>query len=509
MKWTACLAGVIMLAASVSTGQTLRFDAHREREVPDSANLRVGPFYSDIAFSQSVGYRYVTSSGDGSSFLYDNEQGRILKDGSDLPLISRLSVRNYMLISKYADLDVSFVLGYRHFPMETEENEFTFDVVGPGIFAHLGSFEFGDGDGAGGGSRFNGRGEASAFMGESGASLSASVSTDFELTPYVRGCLYDVPCYRTEYVDERGFADNISGNKYTSFQNLLGLDLDWLMAKDKNLAYSGSRADTIPEDDSFDIQRSVVYNQGVTYQQQLNPVAAAGVRANYIWRQYDEVRGDQFQQDYTTFLGADLSPDTKLQTAIGYSMGELTSGGDWETNGSSDTVIGMIRLSSRLTERVTHDLGYEKRQRGGFSGGFEVVDAYSYGVGWASPEFSIGYRTAYEVVEARLFNGNDYSDWLHQITVMKPLSQDLTLTLASAYTIRENNELQAGEAGAGNRMIEESYDTWVSNIGLAYVLGRYWTLNTYVEHLERFSDAEDLVFTRNMAGINLTYSRDL
>lgn len=509
MRGMAFLAGVIMLAASVATGQTLRFDAYRERQIPDKANVRVGPFYSDIAFSQSAGYRYVTSSGAGSGYLYGSERGRILKDGSDFPLISRLSLRNYMLLSKYADLDVSFVLGYRHFPMETEENEFTFDVVGPGIFANLGSFEFGDGNAAGGGSRFNGRGEASAFMGESGASVSATISTDFELTPYVRGSLYDIPVYRTEYVDERGFADNISGSKYTSFQNLLGLDLDWLMAKDKNLAYSGSRVDTIPQDDEFDVQRSVVYNQGVTYQQQLNPVAAGGVRANYIWRQYDEVRGDQFQQDYTTFLGADLSPDTKLQTAIGYSMGELTSGGGWETNGSSDTVIGMIRLSSRLTERVTHDIGYDKRQRGGFSGGFEVVDAYSYGIGWASPDLSMGYRTSYQVVEPRLFNANDYSDWLHQITIVKPLNQDLTLTLATAYTIRENGQLEAGEAGAGNRMIEESYDTWASNIGLAYVLGRYWTLKAYVEHLERLSDAEDLAFTRDMAGIDLTFSRDL
>ena len=498
-----------MLMASLAGGQTLRFDAYRELQVPDKANLRLGPFYSDIAFSQSAGYRYVTSSGDGVGYLYGNERGRILKDGSDYPLVSRLSMRNYMLISKYADLDISFVLGYQHFPMETEENEFSFDVMGPGIFAHLGSFEYAEGDAAGRESRFNGRAEASAFMGESGASVSASISTDFELTPYVRGCLYDVPSYRTEYVDERGFGDNISGRKYTSFQNMLGLDMDWLMAKNKNLAYSGSRVDTIPEDDEFDIQRSVVYNQGVTYQQQLNPVAVGGVRANYVWRQYEESRGDQFQQDYATFLGADLSPDTRLQTAIGYSMGELTTDSEWETNGTSDTVIGMIRLSSRLTEHVTHDIGYEKSQRGGFSGGFEVLDSYSYGISWASPELSIGYRTAYQVVEPRLYRASDYSDWLHQVTVIKPLSQDLTLTLATAYTIRENSEPGEGEAGAGDRLVEESYDTWVSNIGLAYVLARDWTLHTYFEHLERFSDADDLAFTRDMAGISLTYARDL
>lgn len=507
MRVAAWIGVVMMAAASAAVGQTLRFDEYREQQIPDHANLRIGPFYSDIAFSQSAGYRYTTSSGNGRDYLYKNDYGRIMEDGSEFPLVSQLSFRNYVIISKYMDLDISFSLGYRYFPMGTEEDEFIFDVVGPAISATMGSFSFSMAEDTWLGS-FNGR-QASAYMGERGRGVAANVSSDFQLTPFVRGRIYDMPSYRTEYVDERGYTDNTSGREYTAFQNLLGLDMDWLMAKDKNLAYSASRVDTIPQGEGFDIQRSVVYNQGLAYQQQLNPVAAGGARANYVWRLYEEGRGDQFQQDYSVFLGTHLSEDTLLQTALGYSMGELTDANQWESNGTSTAVIGLIRLQSQLTANLSHALGYEKSQRGGFDAGFELVDSYSYSLAWKSHDWSMGFLTAYQVVEPRLSRTSDYSDWLNQFTAARALNDYMTLTLATVYTIRDNGSTRAGDIGEGDLMIENSYDTWASNIGLAYVLGRYWTLKAYVEHLERLSDAEDLAFTRDMAGIDLTFSRDL
>ena len=506
MKSRAWMAMLVLLSASAAMAQTLRFDEYREQQIPDYANLRIGPFFSDVAVSLSAGYRYVTTSGEGSRYLYQNDRGRIIDDGSDFPLIARVNLRNYLIISKYMDLDVSFTLGYQFFPMGTEDNEFLFDVVGPAVFARMGSFSFMVSEDAWQGS-FNGR-QASAYVGDRGSAVSANVSSDFQLTPLVRGRIYDIPSYRTDYVDERGYVDNVSGDKYTVFQNMLGLDMDWLMAKDKNLAYSGSRVDTLPQDDEFDIQRSVVYNQGLAYQKQINPVAVGGGRANGIWRLYDAGRGDQFQQDYSAFLGADLSEDTSLQLALGYSMAELTAANQWETNGTSDAVIGMIQVLSRLTERLSHQAGYSKSQRGGFSGGFEVVDAFNYGITWANPDLSIGFRTEYQAVEARLYRSNDYTDWFNQLTVVRPLTQYLTLTLATAYTMRDNGDAMPGDVSVDSRLLQESYDTWASNIGLAYALARHWTVNTYVEHFERFSDAEDVAFTRDMAGVTLTYARD-
>ena len=58
--------GAILAFVGVTMGvvqaQTLRFDSYRETGVPDTANLRVGPFYSDIAVTLAAGYRYVRTS---------------------------------------------------------------------------------------------------------------------------------------------------------------------------------------------------------------------------------------------------------------------------------------------------------------------------------------------------------------------------------------------------------------------------------------------------------------
>ncbi len=509
MKLAAWIGVVVMLAASAATAQTLRFDEYREQQIPDHANLRIGPFYSDIAFSQSVGYRYTRSSGEGVAYNQEQGYGRIIDDGSDLPLVTQLSFRNYLIVSKYMDLDVSFTLGYRYFPMGTEEDEFLFDVVGPAIFARMGSFSFSVTEDSWAGS-FNGR-QASAYMGDRGSAVAANISSDFQLTPFVRGRIYDMPSYRTDYVDERGYTDNASGRKYTAFQNLLGLDTDWLMAKDKNLAYSASRIDTIPQDSDFDSQRSVVYNQGLAYQQQLNPVTTGGARANYIWRLYDEGRGDQFQQDYSAFLGMDLTENTTLRTALGYSMLELSGANQgYETNGTSDTVIGSIQLSSKLTDRLSHAFGYDKSQRAGFESGVEVVDSYNYSITWNRQSMTIGFLTAYQEVEPRLSRTTKYTDWLNQLTVAKPLNDYLTLTLAGVYTIRNNSEAQTGDSGDDeNLLIENSYDTWAGNIGLAYAISEHWAANAYFEHFERISDASELAFTRDSTGVTLTYRRDL
>lgn len=508
MKESALIAAVVVLAASVASSQTLRFDDYREPQIPEHANLRLGPFYSDIAFSQSVGYRNSTSSGQGSEYLRQNRYGRITEDGSDFPLVTQLSFRNYLIVSKYMDLEISFTLGYRYFPMATEESEYLFDVAGSLVSMEMGSFAFSAKATDSWVGSFNGR-DASAYTGERGSAVATSISSDFELSPFVRGRMYDMPSYRTEFVDERGNTDNASGRRYRSFQNLLGLDLDWLMAKNKNLAYTGNRVDSVPSDTEFDNQSSVVYNQGLAYQQQLNPVAAGGVRANYVWRQYAKGRGQQFQQDYTTFLGTDLSEDTSLKTTLGYSMGELTDASQWESNGTSGMVIGSIQLTSQLTEHLSHSLGYGRSQRGGFEAGFEAIDSYNYSMALNVRSWSLGLLTAYQVAESKLGRVSDYTDWINQFTAARPLGDYLTLTLATVYTIRDNSATQAGDLGAGDALIDNSYDTWASNVGLAYVIAQHWVANAYVEHMERTSASDELAFTREMVGVTLTYRRDL
>jgi len=522
---TAFLVMVMGVGAVSALAQVSRFDSYQLQSLPDKANILIGPFYSDLAFFQSAGIRYIKSSGAGMDYLYSGgggvgsggvgmtsisssrrnpQYGRILKDGLDYPLISQLTARNYLLVSKDMSVDITFAMTYRAFPMGSEEN--TFDIE-PGIYAEMGSFTVGASRDAWMGG-FNGR-NTEAYTGNRGSGVSANFSTDFELTPYVRGRLYERPSYRVDYVDQRGYTDNLSGRRYPVFQNLAGMDLDWQMAPDKSMGYTFNRIDTIPQDNSYDISRSIVYRQMLEYRQQINPLTAVGARADYYWRDYLQKRGSQFQQDYVAFMNSDLTEDTVINASLGYSMGELRKAMDYETNGVSDAVIGGIGIQTRLSDSVSHGISYERSQRAGFMSGFELIDAIRYQIQWADPEtWSVGFSSAYERVTPKLTASNPYTDWMNQITASRPLTRDLVLTMASAYIKRTNATQKPGDLGEGDLFLSSDYDTWATTVGLIQTLTKRLKLYTYVEHMERISSNAQLAGTRDTAGMTLGYYYD-
>lgn len=516
------------LGTAGALAQVARFDTYQFQSVPDNANILVGPFYSDMAFFQSVGARYIKSSGAGMDYLYggsagsgsgaasgvgvtsssrDRQYGRVQKDGLDFPLISQLTARNYLLVSKYMSIDISFALTYRAFPAGSEENTFDVEIIDPGFYAHMGSFTFGATKDAWLGG-FNGR-NAQAYSGSQGSGFQANLSTDFELTPFVRGRAYEKPSYRTDYVDQRGYTDNLSGQRYEVFQNLLGLDLDWQMAPDKSLGYTVNRIDTIPQDNEYDVSRSVVYRQMADYRQQVNPLTAVGVRADYTWRDYLDQRGSQFQQDYLAYMTSDITEDSTINASLGYSMGRLESAGLYETNGSSDEVVGGVGLNTRLSESLSHGISYKRSQRAGFLAGYELVDSVRYQIQWSDPEsWAVGFASSYESVTPKLAAAGEYTDWMNQVNASRPLTKDLVLTLATAYIMRTNKSGGAGGIGEGELFLGNDYDTWASTVGLIQNLSKRLKLYTYAEHLERISSNPLLKGTRDTVGMTLGYYYD-
>jgi hypothetical protein len=208
----------------------LRYYQRREIQPPEYATLRLGPFYSNITFDQSAGYRYTRSEGTGTDFLYGNNRGIIEEDGGEFPLVSRLDARNYLMISRHMDLDISFSLGYAHFPLETQEDEFFFDIA------------------------------------EEGAA--GSISMEFYITKYVRGMVSDDITYRTDYIDLRGIEDNYGGSSYEHLENKLKLTADWLMDETKNLGAELSREDLWVMDEQFEDQEHVTLMESLFYEQQ-------------------------------------------------------------------------------------------------------------------------------------------------------------------------------------------------------------------------------------------------
>jgi len=499
-----------------SVAQVARFDTYGLQQVPENANINLFPYFADFSFFQSVGVRYMKSSGEGMDYLYgvnssriaDGQRyGQVKKDGLEFPLISQLTAKNYLLLSKYMSVDLTVALTYRGFPNGTEDDTFDVEIVDPGFYATMGSFTFGASkDGWLG--AFNGN-NMEAHGGSRQGGFSANLGFDFELTPFVRGRIYDRPSYRVDYVDQRGNADSLSGQRYPVFQNMLGFDLDWQMAEDKTLGYSLERIDTIPQNNTYDISRSVVYHQMMDYRQQVNPLTAAGVRGDTYWRDYLVSRGKQFQQDVMVYMNSELTEDSTISAGLGYSYGELTQGGGFETNGTSGTVIGNLGLQTRLTDSVSHGMSYSRQQRAGFMSGFEVVDSLGYHIQWADPEsWAVGFSTTYSTVKTKLAAASSYSDWMNQISASRPLAPDLVLTLASAYTARMNGQTQAGDIGADNIFINNDYDTWASTAGLIKTLTERLKLYAYVEHLARLSPNPQLAGTRDTVGLTLGYFND-
>jgi hypothetical protein len=503
---------VLSLVPGAARGQMLRFDNYRDLVIPDNANIRFGNFYSDWSFAQSVGIRHTQSSGEGTTYLGSLDLGRAREDGIEYPTVSTLSMKNYLLINKYMDLDLSFNVTYSYFPMGTEDDQLDFNIVGEGLSARMGAFTMGVGrDSLTGG--FNGRNvTANAYTrsdSDKASGVSANLSTEIDLTKHVRARIYDTPSYTTEYVDRRGRSDDLRGEKYRYFQNTLGLDIDWLLAKNQELAYTFARLDTWPQDNDLNQARSTVTKHSLIYQNQLTPVLMVGARGDFIWRVFEEtLRGNQFQQDYLGFLGADLSENTTLSVGGGYSMASLDDPGPFEQEGGSDATIGFASLGSMLTERTAHSIGYSRKQEGGFEGGFEIIDQYRYAIEWNNNVWSWSFLTQYETVEPRLATVSEYSDWLNQVVMTRVLTRTLTGIVNFAHTVRRNGEIEAGDLNADNPFITQDYTTWAVNAGLTQRLTDHLAAYYYAEHLVQSGDDVSMDLERDTVGATLTYQHD-
>lgn len=484
---------------------TFRYDTYREVTAPEDATFRLGPFYSTIRFSQSVGYRYVTTSGSGAAYLFGNNLGTIRKDGSDFPLVSSLSLGNYYIINKTSDFDFSFKISYHHFPMETEEDYWGFDLIDQGLTVSLGNFSATmrkDGWTAG-----YSADSYSMYSSEKGYGMSANISSEFELTRFVKGKLYDRPSVKTEYIDARGYSDTYSGRKYQYFNNIAGFDLDWQMTADQSLGSTISRSDTIPfSSSSFTNQRSVVYQASGIYERKLSEDLLAGLKATLTLREYpNSNRGDQIQHSYEIFAKWQATPDSTIELGGGVSYAKLSGAGAYETNGTLKTIIGRATLTTELSKKLWHSLGYRRELQAGFSAGLETIDEYRYSIYYTSAnEWNIGISTGWRATQPELSTLTAYTDWTTQFSSSYPITDDLTLHLTGAYNQRRNDE--TGTNTTTDLTLYNDYNTLSANLGLTYVLSKRTTLAAYAQYTGRTSDAASLEYERYTTGVTLTYT---
>lgn len=476
---------VLALASGTASAQMLRYSNHREVQIPDYALLRIGPFYSSLAFSQSVGYRYSRSRGAGTGYLTDNRLGAITEDGSEYPMISVLTMRNYLLISRRADLDLSVSASYAYYPRGTQESGWQI------------------------------------FLPEEG--VSAGLSSEFMLTPFVRGTLFDNILYRTDFVDTQGLSDYYGGEEYVYFNNVAGVNLDWLMAKDQNMALGVSREDMIPRDKEFEDQERVSYTESALYQFQVFSGLVMGAGAEFIQHRYASTgRVDVSQQNYFVNLGfaKDIEGGFRLTRAttgsirLGYSRAAAASRSKVSDETGADTAASArpqaeslavgVRLETAVAKEVTQTITFGRGLRNGFQAPIEQYEQWQYRLEWRRLEALAALWTGLSTVEPEGSLASRYDDWSSGVTFRVPIVRGVVVVATSTYAdrINDNDRLEG--------LPPESafdYATWTSTIGVGLPVTRHIAFSADASHIERISDDERLAYTRDVVAATLTYSK--
>jgi hypothetical protein len=498
------LACVAFLAGAVSiqsvSAQSLSYDTRRDIAIPDHSTLRIGPFYSAVRLTTTAGYRYTTGSGQGSDFLIDNQRGRIRSDGSDFPVITSLDFRNYVPITRHSDLDFSVRVSYRYFPLDTQDNEFNVSVPDEGV--------------------------------------SANISSEFQISPYLRGTLFDRFKWVTDYVDDSGVRDDIGGRRYERVENNIGLRFDWLMAKDKNIGLTLSRFDLIALEEEFERQDRVTYLEEIRYEDRIIDGVVAGAGIRFQQTDFEEPeRADTDQSDVFFFLNATGSENglgrlpitdaTTIELGAGLSAGSEARSGSASAadadsfvtavdddrnnaNRNRDTTVlnANAKIRTDMSKHLAHELLYRRGLRSGFNSSFETFDRFQYSIDYNRVGVGIRLFTDYDVVEPT-DEINGYDTWIAGVAVDYPLMDFVDLDFSYRYNIRsDRTEVLDSD---GDTAIEESRRDFFDNIfriGTSVALYRDVEIITYYERYERDSAGGDRDSLRNTFQILATYSQD-
>ncbi len=446
----------------------LRYDQHREITPPEYATLRIGPLYSNVGISQSIGYRYTRLSGAGVDYLEGNRRGDINDDGTEFPMVSSLTLNNYMIITPKIDLEANVSVNYYHYPMKTQEDETQINLSDEGIFA--------------------------------------TFSTQLLASKNSKILVYDDILYRTAYIDTRGLEDRYGGREYESLGNTAGLDWDWKPTPLDSVSGAASRRDTIPFDDEFERQKGYVYSEMLSYRRSLTPFMAAGLLGNASQSFYDVAeRPDVFLYGISAFTGLRLSRNLTSDASLGYQFSTTSldgAAGD-QANGSLTTTLG---LSHEISEARSQRLAYQRALSEAFDGGVDIADTLSYQYSWSSGLFPGSLSSSWSRFDPQDEGRSGYADWTTGLNVQHQLTRVLKLSLGATYAMRMNDDAVGDVADADLADTTSDYETLTLNASTGFRVTRNTLMSLYASHADRTSDSEDLSYTRDTVGATLTWA---
>ncbi len=444
----------------------LRYDQHRELSPPDSATLRIGPWYSDIGVSLSAGYRYTRFRGRQVDFLDGTRRGEVRKEGSEFPLSATLRMNNYMILTRRLDLSLNLRMSYYHYPLGTQEDQFLIDLTDEGIFA--------------------------------------TFSTQFHPSRDSRILIYDDILYLTDYVDRRGISDRLGGREYRLLQNTVGADWDWQVSPWDTLSASISRTDTLPQSRAFRSQRRLQYSEMGAYRRQFNPFVAGGVvvQGSQSLAQTAE-RPDTYIHGYNFFVGMNVTQTIDVNASLGQQF-SVVKGGELASSRSSQTLTGNASLYHDLDRGRSQEFALGRTVSESFDGGVVVRDNYSYRYAWSGLWLPGSFSSQYFVVDPLEPPANGYQDWSNQLQVRTQLTRRIPLHLSASYAMRFNDT--DTEFEDDDPEVNVDYQTLRLMARTGFRVSQKINCTAYIQHVKRTSDDPEFSFTRDTVGAQLTWS---
>lgn len=462
---------VLALQPTRVMAQSLRFANHRDIEIPDYATIMIGPFYSELTYSQTLAYRYTRTSGAGTDFVFSNSKGSTLEDGSEFPLVAKLTSQNYWVINRDTDLEFSISATYMYFPLGTQED--TFELL----------------------------------LGDKGAV--GNLSAEFRLNDSMKGTLYDELSYSTDYVDSRGETDLYGGDRYQVFENTAGINMDWLISRSLNIPLTLERKDTIPIGSDFSDQQKATTAPSLGMEYEVTGYLLLGIKSTYEVNEYtasESTRPNSTIISYETYAQIRATEQSQIRASVGVSSGKSDAGEDGTPGESSDSIIGELRLRTELTEHLSHELYGSRSLAAGFETDFDVTDTYGYKLDWKGDLASASLTTALEDVQPSGMDVTSYTDWTTTGTYSFPLVHDITMTLTTSYDVRENGATDSSSTADQAVDTTDNYSTWVSKASLSFYLMKDVTCAVSFEHMNRYSDTPELSYGRDIGAVECTYT---
>ena len=128
------------------------------------------------------------------------------------------------------------------------------------------------------------------------------------------------------------------------------------------------------------------------------------------------------------------------------------------------------------------------------------VDEYGYRINWQGRASSATIHTTVNEVTPSDSNVNAYRNWDTGFDASCPVVSYMVLSFATSYSVRENKPTASGDEEWRN-----DYDTWSTKLGTSVAVTRKIDFTTYVQHVERLSDSEDLEYERDTVSAVFTF----